>query len=180
MRTHAVIVALALSIAGAAAAQTSAGGGGSAPPEAAAPAVAPGHAAAARRLLEATRVRQMMSDNIEPMLRLQIQQTPQLAPYEDVLRDFLREAMDWKLMEPALVRLYAEEFTERELNDMVAFYRTPLGQKMLEKMPEIMTRSMEIGRDRVQQDLPKLTARLQERMQQSAPAAPPDSGSPRP
>ena len=35
-------------------------------------------------------------------------------------------------------RLYAAAFTEAELKDMVAFYKTPLGKKMLEREPVVL------------------------------------------
>jgi uncharacterized protein len=41
--------------------------------------------------------------------------------------------------------LYAEKFTIAELRDIGAFYKTPIGQKMINTQPEIMQRSMQLG-----------------------------------
>jgi uncharacterized protein len=41
--------------------------------------------------------------------------------------------------------LYAEKFTIAELKEIGAFYKTPIGQKMLKTQPEIMQRSMQMG-----------------------------------
>jgi hypothetical protein len=60
-----------------------------------------------------------------------------------------------------MVPLYAETFTLDEIRQLSAFYATPVGQKMLAKMPELMGRSMEIG-NRV------MAPRLQKLMAQSA------------
>jgi len=41
--------------------------------------------------------------------------------------------------------LYAEKFTPDELTEIGAFYKTPIGQKMIATQPEILQRSMQIG-----------------------------------
>ena len=42
-------------------------------------------------------------------------------------------------------RLYAEHFTAAELEEMIAFYETPLGQKVIAKLPIIQQQSAELG-----------------------------------
>lgn len=44
-----------------------------------------------------------------------------------------------------MVPVYAETYTLDEIRQLTAFYASPLGQKMLAKMPQLMGRSMEIG-----------------------------------
>jgi hypothetical protein len=44
-----------------------------------------------------------------------------------------------------VVPLYAETYTLDELHQLSAFYASPLGQKMLNTMPQLMGRSMEIS-----------------------------------
>ena len=41
--------------------------------------------------------------------------------------------------------LYAEKFSVAEMKEIGAFYKTPIGQKMLKTQPEIMQRSMQMG-----------------------------------
>lgn len=43
--------------------------------------------------------------------------------------------------------IYARNFTVAEMNDMIAFYRTPTGQAMLEKMPAVSAEGATVGRD---------------------------------
>ena len=40
------------------------------------------------------------------------------------------------------VPIYDKHFTEPELRDLIAFYRSPVGQKVITKMPELMTEMM--------------------------------------
>jgi hypothetical protein len=41
-----------------------------------------------------------------------------------------------------MARIYASDFTEQELKDLVAFYKTPLGQKLLAQEPRTVQASM--------------------------------------
>jgi len=45
-------------------------------------------------------------------------------------------------LEQEVVRIYAEHFTERELRDAVAFYRTPLGKKLISEEPKALDATM--------------------------------------
>lgn len=42
-----------------------------------------------------------------------------------------------------LARVYASQFTEQELKDLVTFYKTPLGQKLLTAEPKAINLSMQ-------------------------------------
>lgn len=44
-----------------------------------------------------------------------------------------------------LAVVYMESFTEAELDGILAFYSTPVGQKMTSELPVIMQKSMQIG-----------------------------------
>lgn len=44
-----------------------------------------------------------------------------------------------------MVPVYAETYSLEEIQQLTAFYASPIGQKMLAKMPQLMSRSMEIG-----------------------------------
>jgi uncharacterized protein len=41
-----------------------------------------------------------------------------------------------------MAKIYASEFTEQELKDLVAFYKSPLGQKLLASEPRAIQFSM--------------------------------------
>jgi hypothetical protein len=41
-----------------------------------------------------------------------------------------------------MAKVYAGEFTEQELKDLVSFYKTPLGQKLLATEPKAIQMSM--------------------------------------
>ena len=45
--------------------------------------------------------------------------------------------LNWSRLKEPLARLYMETFTESETRELVAFYRTPTGQKMLSGLPAL-------------------------------------------
>lgn len=62
-------------------------------------------------------------------------------------------------MEAEMTVLYSRFFTADELKQMAAYYRSPLGSKSLQVMPQVMAESMAIGQ--------RLTApRIQQAMEQ--------------
>jgi uncharacterized protein len=47
----------------------------------------------------------------------------------------------------AVARIFARRFTEQELKDMTAFYKSPLGQKMLKEEPLAIEQSLKSTQD---------------------------------
>lgn len=54
----------------------------------------------------------------------------------------LREAMTWDKMRPMYHRIYSASFDAEDVDAMVAFYRTPVGQRLIERMPTVMQHTM--------------------------------------
>jgi len=78
-----------------------------------------------------------------------------------MMRELFREHLSWSALEPEYVRVYSEVFTERELREMIAFYETPLGQKMLDKLPVAAARTQTIMMERMQRAMPQIMERMQ-------------------
>jgi hypothetical protein len=45
---------------------------------------------------------------------------------------------------PALVKIYTDTYTEEEIDGILAFYKSPAGKALLQKMPQVMQRSMPV------------------------------------
>lgn len=129
--------------------------------------VSTSHLAAARELLEVTNAQAMMEQSMQAarnMLAPDSVQRKALAEFDQLIDQILAEHFSWTVLEPEFVQLYVEVFTEAELRELTAFYRTDLGQKMLLRMPEVMQRSMAITQARLQEALPQLMQRIQAEM----------------
>jgi uncharacterized protein len=65
-----------------------------------------------------------------------------------------------------IATVYASNFTVGELREIEAFYRQPVGQKLLEKAPALAQQSNQVGQDSSRKAADDLRARLTEALRQ--------------
>lgn len=82
--------------------------------------------------------------------------------YRAQMTEVMNEQLDWKALEPVILDVYGRTFTQAEINDIAAFYRTPSGRALLEKMPRMMQSTMEAMQQRTRTLVPRLQALTQE------------------
>jgi len=138
------------------------------PPPAAAQQTRPSapHEQAARELLTMIGMDQQIRDSAAASIDSQIRSNPAMAPFRDVLLDWVGKYVTWDNLGPQLVELYRQSFTEEELRGLITFYRTPVGRKALEKLPELTRRGMEIGLETAEQHQAELEQKIRERIAQ--------------
>ena len=129
-------------------------------------ALAPSHLQASESLLEQMDMEGLMARSIDSVLDAQLQSNPHLVPFEDIMREFMADAMGWESIKGDLIRVYAEAFSEAELRDLGDFYATDLGQKTIRLMPTLMQQGMEIGQRVVMERQPELERRIEERIEE--------------
>jgi hypothetical protein len=118
------------------------------------------HRALAEELTRLFHMDEVMEQSIADMLTLQLEAQPALKPYEAELAAFLQKYMGWATLQDDMVTLYAEAFTDQELKDMIAFYRTETGQKAIRLVPDLMNQLSQVSTARVQEHLPELFSSL--------------------
>ena len=112
--------------------------------------------AAAMRLLDAMDMETVLGQSIDVSLDAMLNQNPELGPYRGVMRAFFAKHMSYSALKPKLSEIYASELSAAELDAATEFYRTPTGRKLMEKMPALLTKGMELGQRSVQEHLPEL------------------------
>ncbi len=105
---------------------------------------------AAEALLKSMKVDKVLQQSIDQMLDMQAKQNPAMAKMRPAMTKFFAKYMSWDALKPDMVALYAEEFTAGELDEMTKFYQTPTGQKMVDKMPALTAKGMQLGLSKVQ------------------------------
>ncbi len=70
----------------------------------------------------------------------------------------VREELSWKQLEEPMIALYGNVFSEDELQDIIAFYQSEAGQKMLKRQPELMQGTMVMMQEQMQRLMPKMKA----------------------
>jgi hypothetical protein len=141
-----------------------------APTQAQSPPPSPDTVAAARELVTTSRA----ADQLKTLLPLIMQQLkPAIVQGRaDVARDFdaampqLIEAMSARSdsFAEAIAVIYARHFSADELRQVTAFYRSPIGQRFLEKMPTIAQESMTMGQKFGQEIAVELRTRMIEEL----------------
>src|SRR5262249_1169027 len=111
-------------------------------------------------------MRQLKSGMIEQMLGAKI--PPQLAKsfaaFHATIGAVITGALAWEKLKPKYVKLYLDAYSEEELDDFLAFYRSKSGQQMIAKTPELMTRASEIVQGHLAAVLPEIQKMFQEHM----------------
>jgi len=109
----------------------------------------PGALAAAREYLEVKGAKSMFEPVVlgivEQSKAVYLQTNPGLAKDLDEVAAQLRAEYAPRTTEQLnqMAQLYAQRFTEQELKQAVAFYKTPLGQKMLTEEPKVIDASFQ-------------------------------------
>jgi hypothetical protein len=68
-------------------------------------------------------------------------------------------------MQQELTRIYASHFTEQELKDALAFYKTPLGKKLISEEPKALEESMKAADDWSRKFATEVDAKFRAEMQ---------------
>ena len=105
----------------------------------------------------------------EAMLTIQIQQNPKLAEYQDVFKSWFNIVLKSENFKNKIINIYSNHFTESELNELIKFYKTPLGQKTLKEFPAIMQEAAMAGQEEANNHSDELKTMLIEAMHQKHP-----------
>lgn len=110
----------------------------------------------AEQLLDSIGIAATLDQAMLQMVQMQIHQNPALAPYREIMVAFFEKYTSYESLQPELVKSYAEAFTTVELKEMNAFYSSAVGQKAVQKMPELMAQGAQAGVARVQANMGEL------------------------
>ena len=101
--------------------------------------------------------------------------------FQNKVMSTVMQSVGWKAMEPDMVNLYANAYSAQEIDGLIAFYQSPIGQAYLDKTPELTQKSMEITQQKVLALQPKMQGLIQDYAQQmSAAARPTGANTPKP
>lgn len=86
---------------------------------------------------------------VEQAKLLFLQQDPSLAGDLNVISDKMRKDLAPRMSELSgeVAKLYTERFTEAELKELLAFYSSPVGKKLVIEQPKIADGSLKFAQD---------------------------------
>jgi len=73
----------------------------------------------------------------------------------------MREELNWEKLKPMHVQLYRDTFEQEEIDGLLAFYRSPVGQAFVNKMPLVMQKAMAMGQSQMQAVIPKMKTAIE-------------------
>ncbi|MDH5822469.1 DUF2059 domain-containing protein [Luteimonas sp. RD2P54] len=108
------------------------------------------------RLLEVMRARQTVETMLPQVQASQQQMVAQLTAGEELGKEErarldavvarsnqrIAETLTWDKLEPLYSDIYAQTFSPEDVDAMIEFYASPAGQKLLDKMPQLMQNTM--------------------------------------
>jgi len=118
------------------------------------------HRKAAENLLIVMEVDKSLPQIANQVVENQLQQNPQLAPQRAILQQFLTKYVNWESVKEETITAYTQEFTEPELKKLTEFYKTPLGKKASEKMPQLAFIAGQLGLKKAQANQAELRQML--------------------
>lgn len=128
------------------------------------------------RLMQSDKMIDSMTDNMLTMLKQQAQtemkgekERATFEAYSDFLIQETR-ALSKKLIDVESVNIYDKHLTHDEIKDLIKFYESPTGKKLLEVMPQITTELMQaMSESHLPEFQSKMKAKMQELFQKEAP-----------
>ena len=79
---------------------------------------------------------------------------------KNIYRRWFENDIDRVAMKSKFVKIYADVFNEKEINELIAFYQSPIGQKFLKKSPQLMKLGAQIGMQEAQSKQQHLIKKL--------------------
>ncbi|MGE8410221.1 MAG: DUF2059 domain-containing protein [Pseudomonas sp.] len=115
---------------------------------------------------------------VQQMFGQRFQQTKAPESKKAVLDSYLSKAnaaldssIGWNKLKPDMIKLYTATFSESELKDLVAFYESPLGKKVLEKMPQVTQQSAQLTQQKLESAVPVVNKLLDDMTKELDPSA---------
>lgn len=120
----------------------------------------------AREIMELTNIKQMLEQLKGQVKQMEHQLLGQyeipedkkeiFAEYQNRLNDKVFEIMSYEEMEAEYLDLFTSTYTIDELKGLVAFYKSPVGQSMIKKQPQIIEKAMLMSQKRLKVLIPEL------------------------
>jgi len=114
--------------------------------------ITPSHLKAAEDVLKAAGADTLFKASMTSILKQSSENLPEekRAIYMDVMNKFIAKYINWEILRDQTASLYAQEFTEKELKDIIAFYNSPTGKKLNQKQPILLQKGATLGQQAVQ------------------------------
>ncbi len=126
------------------------------------------HRQAAEQVLKLTNAHRMLEPMIQQMQQRQLKQLEEMNLSKDAyvitekhilrMNELIKAELTWDKMKDDYINLYAGVFSVQELEELAQFFKSSIGQKMVEKNPDLMHEVMLLGQNRLMRIMPQMQA----------------------
>lgn len=112
-----------------------------------------------RQMLELTGAGKVASNMMKNLLTSYKSAYPQMDEklWQDILNSFNEEGLIKQI-----IPIYDKYYTEDDIDQLIAFYKTPIGKKTVEVLPAITQESMGVGQKWGMEAMEQITKKLKE------------------
>lgn len=122
--------------------------------------------ATVEELLEVTNVKSIvdtmyfeidqMLEGLAAQLEISVEEQPIFDKYIVKVNASVKEQISWEKMKDPMIDLYMKHYTEKEIKDILAFYKTDTGKSLVKKMPVVMQDSIQLSQSMFKMTLPRI------------------------
>lgn len=116
-------------------------------------------------VLEASQFEKQLNDTSTRMLNAQLQANPMLVQFRPELEAFYKKCLSYQTLKEEVAKVYSQMFTPEELRQLVAFYKSPIGQMFVRKSPELTVKISMMTQEIVTKNMPELIKAIQAKAQ---------------
>jgi len=88
------------------------------------------------------------------------------------MSQLMREELSWDKMHPLYAQIYRETFTQEEVDGLVAFYKSPAGIALVNKMPIVLQKTMGLTQSLLGPLMQKMEGLVKQAIEEAKEAAP--------
>lgn len=119
----------------------------------------------AEKLMNILRISETMTRSFDMIKKMQLDmmakrlQGKNIQKMEELNRsmmELIARELSWKNLKDPFIDIYIESFTDEEIDALIEFYGSPIGQKLLGKQPEIEQKTMQLVQSIMMKLMPKI------------------------
>lgn len=89
-------------------------------------------------------------------LELRESERPIFEKHMKQISQLMTAELTWEKMQEPVTDIYVKHYSQKELDDLLTFYKSDTGQKLIEKMPLVVQESMMLSQNMLKNIMPKV------------------------
>jgi len=127
----------------------------------------------AEELMTVLEMEKSTNDLITNAVDAQIKQDPRAAAARDKMYELLTKYIGWKAIHDDIKNIWKGQFTEPEMRELIAFYKSPIGKKYIHVQISLFDQSNIAIQQRMTQHMPELLMLVKDEIKRAGAAQTP-------